>query len=190
MLITSYFPLLHVLATCGGDITPIILSLFLVRSLERLPSLKPKRDLTLGGVPKVSPSFSCLTNDPPPSSFSLQRTFVPTIPPRRIKKEPVDTPPPPPPSAGPKTKPGADRGRGKGKERRRGKEVVTTSSVFSMGPSERSMERKRGGAVCGEDGLLSNELYLCVWLQRVWVPGEEEEEGREEGGGYDQRKRG
>ena len=70
-----------------------------------------------------------------------QRVFTPTIPPRRVKKadQPQAAPTPPPPS------PNKDKKQGKGlsqkekqerKRRDRKREVVTSASVFSMGPAE------------------------------------------------------
>ena len=81
--------------------------------------------------------------------YFLQKSFAPTIPTRRVKKEPVDE------SSSSKQVSSAQReGKkekkkgGHGKERagdkRRGKEIVTSASVFSMGPAERSIKEKRG----------------------------------------------
>ncbi|XP_011410145.1 PREDICTED: DNA-directed RNA polymerase III subunit RPC4-like isoform X1 [Amphimedon queenslandica] len=95
---------------------------------DRLPSLKGKRDLTLGGVKK--------------------KVYVPNIPVRRPKPE---APPKtqestptikPVPSSKSKKAPPLEKGRGK-----RRREIVTSASVFSMGPAEGA--RGRGGATFG-----------------------------------------
>lgn len=78
---------------------------------SRLPSLKPARDLTLGGTPK--------------------RTFTPNIVARGVKKEEVKD------SKDPRHKRERGRGRGfRGRGRGRGRgEIISTSSIFSQGPA-------------------------------------------------------
>ena len=81
--------------------------------------------------------------DPP-----FQKTFTPTIPTTRRVKRDVS------PSASlpdkkkqedsPQSRRKTQDKRGRGRDRKRGKEVITSASVFSMGPAERTMERKRG----------------------------------------------
>lgn len=81
--------------------------------------------------------------------LSPQKTFTPTVPTRRVKKEaPVDGLPAPvekiEKQSGDRRRKSADRKRGMGRGRGRGKDIITSASVFSMGPAERTMERRKG----------------------------------------------
>jgi hypothetical protein len=96
---------------------------------NRLPSLRPKRDLTLGGSP------------PPRTS---KKTFAPTIPVRRKKVATAPVVPPVPdgstsPQERGKGRERRERGRGRG---RRDRDIVTSASVFSMGPAEKLMQKR------------------------------------------------
>ena len=82
----------------------------------------------------------------------MQKTFAPTIPVRRKKA----ATPRSAPSEGSSPR-DADKGRGRGKERggggregegrgRRDRDIVTSASVFSMGPAEKFMQ-KRGVSI-------------------------------------------
>ena len=111
-------------------------------SLGRLPSIRGKRDLTL--TSPVQTPVSAVKKEP-------KRTFAPTIPARRIKKEPSDVPDPAPVTPTPPPGKRREERGGGGKElprNRRGREVVTSASVFSMGPAERSIDRRRENASC------------------------------------------
>ncbi|KAL5477374.1 hypothetical protein EMCRGX_G024164 [Ephydatia muelleri] len=108
----------------GGDLSRLVAESSGSTSLGRLPSIRGKRDLTLTS-PAQTP-VSAAKKEP-------KRTFAPTIPARRIKKEPSD---------------GGERGGKELSRNRRGREVVTSASVFSMGPAERSMDRRRETASC------------------------------------------
>ncbi len=118
---------------------------------DRLPSLKPKRDLTLGGVKKVYYIllYSIISNIVYQSWLSLQRVFTPTVPVRRKKKVPDDEAQKKDLSdSGSQSTSGKSTGRGgrqkQDKGARRKKEVITASSVFSMGPAERMMQSRQG----------------------------------------------
>ncbi|XP_032227153.2 DNA-directed RNA polymerase III subunit RPC4 [Nematostella vectensis] len=96
----------------------------------RLPSLRPARDLTLGGTPKVT------------LGGAQKRTFTPNIPTRRVKEEPKDASQTERQKSERRgrgdNKRGKDSGRGRGRGRGRGNEIVSSPSVFSMGPAEKS----------------------------------------------------
>ena len=70
-----------------------------------------------------------------------QRVFTPTIPARRVKKKDEE-----PSSATPTSTTDKKKGKDKQEKKRkdRKKEVVTSASVFSMGPAERPMGRREG----------------------------------------------
>lgn len=81
--------------------------------------------------------------------LSPQKTFTPIVPTRRVKKEaPVDGLPAPvekmEKQLGDRRRKSVDRKRGMGRGRGRGKDIITSASVFSMGPAERTMERRKG----------------------------------------------
>ena len=99
---------------------------------------------------------------------SPQKTFAPTIPARRKKTPSVTVPPTTEEGTQHERKRGTER-RGRGRERggKRDRDVVASSSVFSMGPAERTMQ-KRGGY------MHSNHLFLnslttteCLHLHRI-----------------------
>ncbi len=71
-----------------------------------------------------------------------------------------------------------ERGRGKGKDKRRGKEIVTSSSVFSMGPAERTMERKKGSHGTGEGGRDGMKLQLSICREHEPVRWKRRRRGR------------
>ncbi|XP_028399827.1 DNA-directed RNA polymerase III subunit RPC4-like [Dendronephthya gigantea] len=104
------------------------------RGRGRLQSLRSPRDLTLGG--------------------STKRTYAPTIPVRRIKEEPKDTPSEQKPNHGG----GQTRQRGRGRDRGRGRgrgqpNIIQSKSIFSEGlvpktasvPSRAPSYREGGG---------------------------------------------
>ena len=82
----------------------------------------------------------------------LQKTFAPTIPSsRRIKKEPGEESESKPKQGkeSPKGKRRSsqdkkERGRGKEQRKKGKKDVVTSASVFSMGPADRPMAGRTG----------------------------------------------
>lgn len=101
---------------------------------DRLPSLKPKRDLTLGGVPK--------------------KVFTPTIPARRTKKPNVvkSKDPPSVSSTRPEKR---QKERQDRSDKNRRKEVIASASVFSMGPAEKMIHSQRECSTFG--GMYSDQ---------------------------------
>ena len=82
----------------------------------------------------------------------FQRVFNPTIPTRRVKKEPRDSEDHPT-STELDSKPCSRRGFSNGdkerssrRDRKRDKrEMIASASVFSLGPAERTAQRRKGG---------------------------------------------
>jgi DNA-directed RNA polymerase III subunit RPC4 len=100
-----------------------------VSSEGRLPSLRGKRDLTLGGVPK--------------------KQYKPIIPPRRPKREEHEIPSSSlqaPPISGNESKEKSKKREDKVTDKRkRDKQVITSSSIFSLGPANKPTSDNSGG---------------------------------------------